>query len=127
MAVKVTKLEEFLDSIKNGMWHSLAQLSSKLSLPFDRLAEISKSLHEKGIVKYEERGQWVKIDPEWEFLLSGEEEKVDHKPTIGTVIIPPQQGVRIQDVQITNGTSLDVELWIKVCEKLTEVAISKIE
>lgn len=122
----MTKLDAFLDSIKNGIWHSLTQLSRKLSLPLNQLTEISKSLDEKGLIEYEERAQWVKINPEWELLLSGEEEKVDHKPTIGTVIIPPQQSVKIQDVHITNVTSLDVELWIKVCNKLMELAISKI-
>ena len=123
----MTKVDEFLDAIKNGKWHSFTQLSQNLSLPRNQLAEISTSLHQKGLIKYEERVQWVKINPEWEFLFSEEEEKVDHKLPVGTIILPPQQGVRIQNVRITNVTSLDVELWIKVCNELMELAISRIE
>jgi len=127
MAAKVTELDEFLGSIKNGTWHSLKQLSRRLSIPLDQLAEISKSLAERGLIKYEEGSRLVKINPEWELLLSEEEEKVDHKPAVGTVILPPRQSVKIQDVHITNATSLDIELWIKICNKLMDLAISKIE
>ncbi len=123
----MTELDEFLGSIKNGMWHSLKQLSRRLPISLDQLAEISKSLAERGLIRYEEGSGLVKINPGWELLLSGEEEKVDHKPAFGTIIIPPRQSVKIQDVHITNATSLDVELWIKVCNKLMELAISKIE
>lgn len=127
MAAKVTGLDEFLDSIKNGTWHSLTRLSRRLSIPRDQLAEISKSLAERGLIRYEEGSRLVKINPEWKLLLSGEEERVDHKLVVGTVIIPPRESVKIQDVHITNATSLDIELWIKVCNKLLELAISKIE
>lgn len=125
MVLKVTKLDDFLNLIKNGTWHSLTQLSRKISLPLNQLAEISKSLDEKGFIKYRERSQIVKINPEWS--LDREEEGGGQKPMVGTVIIPPQQSIRIQNVHITNVTGLDVELWIKVCEELMEVAISKIE
>ena len=127
MATIVAMRDEFLDSIKNGKWHSLTQLSRRLTLPLNQLVEISESLCEKGLIKYEKKAQWVKINPEWELFLSGEEEKVDHKPAVGTIIIPPRQSVRIQNVHITNITSLDIELWMKVCKKLTELAISKID
>lgn len=123
----MTKQYEFLDSIKNGVWHSLTQLSKQLSLPLDQLDEISKLLHERGLITYKEEDRWVKINPEWELFFSGEEEQVNCKPAVGTVIIPPRESIRIQDVHITNVTSLDVELWIKVCKKLMELAISKID
>lgn len=122
----MTKSDEFLDSIKNGTWHSLTELSRELSLSPNQLVEISKLLDEKNLIKYKEGSQMVKINPKWE-VLYGEEEEADHKPTIGTIIIPPRQNVRIQNIRITNVTNLDVELWIRVCEKLMELAISKIE
>lgn len=124
----MAKLDKFFDSIKDGVWHSLDELSRELSLQVDQLVEVSESLAEKGLVKYDESRRWVKMVPGWEsFLSEGEEKAEDHKPAVGTVILPPQESVRIQDTRITNATSLDVELWIKVCKKLTKLAISKVE
>lgn len=125
----MAKLDKFFDSIRDGVWHSLDELSRELSLQVDQLVEVSESLAEKGLVKYDERRRWVKMIPGWECFLSegDEEEKTDHKPAVGTVILPPQESVRIQDTHITNATSLDVELWIKVCKKLTKLAIGKVE
>lgn len=123
----MSKLDNFLSLIKDGTWHSLTQLSKKLSLPTQQLTKISEILSEKEIIHYQEKANWVKINPEWSPLLSGnEEEKPEHKPTIGTIIIPPQESVTIQNVQITNVTEKEVELWIRVCRKATEIAISKV-
>ena len=126
----MSKLDDFLDFIKDGEWHSLTQLSKKLLLPTEQLAKISETLSEQGLIQYQEEARLVRINPEWSTVLSeaNEEEaehKVEHKPTVGTVIIPSQESVTIQNVRITNVTEKEVELWIRVCKKLTEIAISK--
>jgi len=126
----LSKLDDFLDFIKDGEWHSLTQLSKKLLLPTEQLAKISETLSEQGLIQYQEEARLVRINPEWSTVLSeaNEEEaehKVEHKPTVGTVIIPSQESVTIQNVRITNVTEKEVELWIRVCKKLTEIAISK--
>jgi len=122
----LSKLDDFLSLIKDGEWHSLTQLSKKLLLPTEQLAKISETLSEQGLIQYREEARLVRINPEWSSVLSeADEEEAEHKPTVGTVIIPSQESVTIQNVRITNVTEKEVELWIKVCKKLTEIAISK--
>jgi len=123
----LSKLDDFLNLIKDGAWHSLTQLSKELSLPTEQLAKISETLSEQGLIQYREEAGCVRIDPEWSPVLSeANEEEAEHKPTVGTVIIPSQESVTIQNVRITNVTEKEVELWIRVCKKLTEIAIGKI-
>jgi len=123
----LSKLDDFLNLIKDGTWHSLTQLSKELSLPTEQLAKISETLSEQGLIQYREEAGCVRIDPEWSPVLSeANEEEAEHKPTVGTVIIPSQESVTIQNVRITNVTEKEVELWIRVCKKLTEIAIGKI-
>jgi len=124
----LSKLDDFLDLIKDGAWHSLTQLSEKLSLPTEQLAKISETLSEQGLIQYREEAKWVRINSEWSPLLSeaNNEEEAEHKPTVGTVIIPSQESVKIQNVRITNVTEKEVELWVRVCKKLMEIAISNV-
>jgi len=124
----LSKLDDFLDLIKDGAWHSLTQLSEKLSLPTEQLAKISETLSEQGLIQYREEARWVRINSEWSPLLSeaNNEEEAEHKPTVGTVIIPSQESVKIQNVRITNVTEKEVELWVRVCKKLMEIAISNV-
>jgi len=123
----LSKLDDFLDLIKDGAWHSLTQLSEELSLPTEQLAKISETLSEEGLIQYREETGWVRVNPEWSPLLSeADEEEAKHKPSVGTVIIPSQESVTIQNVRITNVTGKEIELWLRVCKKLTEIAISKI-
>jgi len=124
----LSKLDDFLDLIKDGAWHSLTQLSEKLSLPTEQLAKISETLSEQGLIQYREEARWVRINSEWSPLLSeaNNEEEAEHKPTVGTVIIPSKESVKIQNVRITNVTEKEVELWVRVCKKLMEIAISNV-
>jgi len=124
----LSKLDSFFNLIKDGTWHSLTQLSKELSLPNEQLAKISEILSEEGLIQYREEAGLIKVDLESSSILSENdpEEKVEHKPTVGTLIIPSQESVTIQNVQITNVTEKEVELWIKVRKEFTEIAIGKI-
>jgi len=121
-------VDDFLDKIKNGAWHSLIELSKILHIPVEQLMEISKSLSEQGLIKYEEKAKWIKIDPDWKTFISNEEEKEipEHKPTVGTVIIPSKKSLSIQNLQISNITDKDLELLLRICNKSLELAISRI-
>jgi len=122
----LSKLDDFLNLIKDGTWHSLTELSKELSLPTEQLAKISETLSEQGLLLYREETGWVRMNSEWSPLLSeAGEEEAEHKPTVGTVIVPSQESVTIQNVRITNVTQKEVELWIRICKKLIEIAISK--
>ena len=126
----MTKLDDFLNSIRDGTWHNFPKLSKKLNIPLNQLITISKSLSEQDILQYEEKLKWVKLNPEWKPLLvqeEQEEEKMEHKPSVATIIIPAQGSISIQNIHITNATDKDIELWIRACKKRVELAISKIE
>ena len=45
---------------------------------------------------------------------------------MGTIIIPPKESVTIQDVVIRNLTDIDLEFWVRLNQKLRELAVSKI-
>jgi len=55
-------------------------------------------------------------------LYSVEEEK----HAVGTIIVPPKGTITVQDVVIRNLTDEDLEFWVRVNEKLTELAVSKV-
>ena len=124
----MSKLDSLFNLIKDGTWHTLTQLSKELSLPAEQLAKISEILSEQGLIQYREEAGLVKADLERSSILTEDDpkEKVEHKPPVGTFIIPFQETVTIQNVQITNATEKEVELWIKAHKKLDEIAISKI-
>lgn len=45
---------------------------------------------------------------------------------MGTIIVPPKGSITIQDIAIRNLTDTDLEFWIRINDKLKELAISKI-
>lgn len=45
---------------------------------------------------------------------------------MGTIIIPPKGSITIQDIVIRNLTDVDLEFWVRINEKLRELAVSKL-
>jgi len=45
---------------------------------------------------------------------------------MGTIIVPPKGTITIQDIVIRNLTDIDLEFWMRLNEKLKELAVSKI-
>lgn len=45
---------------------------------------------------------------------------------VGTIIIPPQKTIIIQNTQIANLTDVPLELEVRVDKKISEIAINKI-
>ena len=50
----------------------------------------------------------------------------EEKLAVGTVIVRPKGSITIQDVIIRNLTDVDLEFWVRVNEKLRELAVSKV-
>jgi hypothetical protein len=61
--------EKLFDTIKDGAWHNLNELADQIGTPIDKLVAYARSLSEKGIIKYEESTQRIRIEPEWKMLL----------------------------------------------------------
>ena len=128
----VTKLDDLLDTLKDEKWHSLTTLAKTLNIPPAQLEQITTQLAQQNIIQHQKQINYIKINPNWKTILTQPEEEAitplsTHKPSLATLIIPPQETITIQNIKITNTTNKDLELWIKTCKKLTELAITKIE
>jgi hypothetical protein len=53
-------------------------------------------------------------------------EEVEEKPAVGTIIVPPKGSITIQNIVIRNLTDIDLEFWLRLNEKLRELAVGKI-
>jgi len=56
----------------------------------------------------------------------GRLEDAEEKLAVGTLIVPPKGSIIIQDLVIRNLTDVDLEFWVRVNERLRELAVSKI-
>jgi hypothetical protein len=74
-------------------------------------------------VEYDEQTGQVKLPP---WLVNIERQVEIIKPATGTIILPKNQEITIQDIVIGNFTDKDLELNLMLKAKLKEVAISKI-
>jgi len=46
---------------------------------------------------------------------------------MGTIIIPPKGSIIIQNIAIRNLTDTELEFWVRINEKLKELAVNKIK
>ena len=115
-------VEEFFTAIRDGAWHSVDDLSDQLGLQASKLNELTKLLSEHGLVKYEEKTHRIKIKPIWKLLLP-EEEPTNPKTTVATLIIPPQTSIDVQSVHISNISSIELEVGLRINGRIKEVAI----
>jgi hypothetical protein len=134
----VNKLDQLLELIQNGTWHNLGQIAQALDIPPDQLAKTAKILTKQGILRYKPEAKQLKINPNWLFLTSQnknenkEEETTDdghvQKPSVATLVMPPQKTIIIQNLQITNATKeTPLELFIRILHEQIELAINKID
>lgn len=100
----------------------IKSLAEKFNLTIERLEEILKCLSEYNIVEYEQQTGKVRA-PIWLSEIEVKMEEVN--PVVGTMIIPKNQKVRLQEITIENFTDMDLELNIRLGPKLKEIAICK--
>lgn len=127
MAAYLNKLNNFLTLLKDEAWHDITQLSQTLTIPTDKLTQLSKILNKCNIIEYNEITNQVKLNPNWKFLLFLENNAIENKTSIGTIILPPQKSVKIQCTTITNLTTTELEIEIRFEKNLKEIAIQKIK
>jgi len=116
-------INRFFEVIKDGVWHSIDELSEHLGLEAAKLTEFVKFLSEHGLLKYEEKTQRIKIEPIWKLLLPEEYEPTEPKTTVATFIIPPETSIEVQSTEIRNLSNREVEVNLRINNKIKEVAI----
>ena len=124
------KLESLLLTLRDGEWHDISEIAELLKVSEERLREIVRFLASANMIGYNEEEGLVKIEQNWKTLfITGEEQDATQelgKTAVGTVIIPPEKTIIIQDTRITNLTDKSLELELKIDTKLREVAINTV-
>lgn len=115
-------VDRFFTAIKNGVWHSIDELSDQLGVQTSKLTKLSKLLSDHGLIKYEEKNHRIKIQPIWKLLLP-EEEPNDPKTTVATFIIPPKTSIDVQSTHISNIGNIEIEVGLRINSRIKEVAI----
>jgi hypothetical protein len=116
-----------LYTIDDEEWHSLTEVAKDLKLPIPRVVEIAKYLAQGHFIHYDEQAGKVKLQPWVKKFPRGEWIKPGKRST-GTVIIPPDGSVTLQETVIYNSLQTEVEAnFIITDEKLVELLISKPE
>jgi len=64
--------EKLFETIKDGAWHNLNELSEQVRAPIDKLVEFARFLSKKGVAEYEETAQKIRIASQWQTLLPDE-------------------------------------------------------
>lgn len=119
------KIDYFLSLLGDGAWHNLKELARHSRIPKQRLETLFKLLSETNIVEYETQKDQVKIKREWQQILKdADKEQQIGKSAIGSIVIPSKKSVTLQGIRVTNLTEKDLEISMRVNEKLEELAIS---
>ena len=116
-------VDTFFAAIKNGTWHSIDELSNQLAISITKLDELSKFLSTSGLIIYEENNHIIKIQPLWALLLP-EEQPNEPKTIVANFVIPPQASIGIQSTHISNMSNVEVEVTLRIDNKIREVAIA---
>ncbi|MDH5754678.1 MAG: hypothetical protein OEY95_05700 [Candidatus Bathyarchaeota archaeon] len=114
---------DLLSIIEQEETPNINQLAKKLGIPIKQLEKILKDLSEHNLVEYNQQTGKVKPSP-WLININQEIENI--KPSTGTIILPKNQQIKLQDTTIENFTNTDLELNIRLTTKNKEIAICKI-
>jgi len=117
---------EILQTINNGSWHSLKDIAKKLQTSIKNVTDEAKTLSELGILVYNEKASKAKLSS-WILDLEEKGQPAGRKSAVGSIILPPEGQVAIQNIVISNFLDKPVELGIRADTKLKEISISKVE
>jgi len=117
---------KILETISNGSWHRLKDVAEKLKASIEDVTDEVSTLSESGILVYDEKTKKVKLS-HWLLELEEKAETAGTKSAVGSIILPPEGQVSIQNIVISNFLDKPVELGIRADTKLREISISKVE
>ncbi|MDH5266251.1 MAG: hypothetical protein OEW62_01080 [Candidatus Bathyarchaeota archaeon] len=113
---------DILSTIQEQKTHDIKQLAKNLEIPIEQLEKILKELSEHELVQYNQQTGKTTLSP---WLANINEEIESLKPATGSLILPKNQEIKIQDITIGNFTEKDLELNIRLKAKSKEIAISE--
>lgn len=116
-------ISRFFNTITDGAWHSISELSSNLGLQTSKLIQFSKFLSERDLVRFDEQNLKIKVKPIWKLLIPEEEVDDQPKSTVATFVVPPKTTINVQSTCITNMSTVEIEVNLRFTQKIEEVAI----
>jgi hypothetical protein len=114
---------DILSIIEEEKVHDIKKLAKQLEMPVIQLEKVLEDLNKHNLLEYNQQSGKVKISP---WLININEEIKHLKPTTGTIILPKNQEIKLQDIIIGNFTNEDLELNVKLKAKRNEIAICEI-
>jgi len=122
-------MEKLIELLKDGKWHSLEEIAEKIGVIPEKLEELIETLSEYQLIRYDKELKAAKLNLSWK-KLEVEEEKLqeeEEKMALGTIIIPKEHTIIVQNTRISNLTEEELELEIKMDKKIKEIAIRKLD
>lgn len=122
------KMEKLIELLKDGKWHSLEEIAEKTEASPEKLEELLKTLSEYQLIRYDRELKAAKLNLSWKKLEVEEKtkERKEEKMALGTIIIPKEHTIIVQNTRISNLTEEELELEIKMDKKIKEIAIKKL-
>jgi len=115
----------FLHLLDDGERHSLSDVASELNWSLEKTVEYARYLARGDIIHYDEERGMVKIQ-DWMLKLPRDLGDKPGKRSVGSVILPPEGDITIQETTIYNDLDFDVEVVLTVVDgRLREIAVSK--
>ena len=117
-------LRLLLHLLEDGEWHNIDDLAEELGWNEKEVAKAAISV--SPLVDFENESKRVRLRS-WISRLPATVKTEEGKASVGSVIIPTEGNVTIQNVVIDNCTDVDIELGIRVVdERLRELIIFKV-
>ena len=125
--VRLPKMERLIELLKDGKWHSLEEVAEKMEVTPEKLEELLETLSEYQLVRYDKELKVAKLNLTWKKLKVREKfEEEKEKMALGTIIIPREHTIIVQNTRISNLTKEELELEIKMDKIIKEIAIRKL-
>lgn len=116
-----------LYAIDDGEWHSLSEVAEELEKPMQWAVEAAKYFAQGRFIHYDEKADKVKLQPWVRKYPRGEWVKPGQRST-GTVSVPSDGSVTLQETLIQNGLDVETEISFMIVDgKLVELIITKCE
>lgn len=116
----------FLYLIDDGEWHGLGDIARVLDWPLETAVACAKYLAQGHFIHYDEEKGEVRLQPWFMRLPRGVWGKPG-KRSAGTVTVPPEGTVTLQETAIQNCLDFDIEVGFTVVdEKLRDLVITKV-
>ena len=118
-------IEKLFMKLTDGNWHSINELADEAGLQTSKLTEFSKFLSQHGIVTYEHEAKKVKMEPDWARIFPPiEPENPKPQDTYATFIIPPKTTITVEATQISNLSTVPLEVEARINGNIKEIAIN---